>query len=194
MSSTTPPSPLSTILILTPVHSSLPPSTAPPAPVEALAATCGGSTARLKWGVCGVVWWAQCGLGVGTEFSTDAATSWCNQRGPAPAVSTAGANSTVTSVIVAQRLFNEDHPPLARVSLPMIEEGRPSRCSHLRNEPICHSPIACQEPRVMHGMHRLSRVALLWLGGTHLIKYLSPQSFASCNTTWLVDKECQKKT
>ena len=71
---------------------------------------------------------------------------------------------------------------LARVSLPMIEEGRPSRCSHLRNEPICHSHNACQEPGVMHGMQRLSQV--IWLGGTHLIKYLSPQSFASCNTTW----------
>lgn len=110
LSSTTPPSP-PTILILTPVHFSLPPSTAPPAPVEALAATC-GSTARLKWGVCGVVWWAQCGHGVGTEFSTDAATSWCNQS--CPAVTTAGANSTV-SVIVA-RLFNEDRLPRTSVT------------------------------------------------------------------------------
>jgi len=46
LSFTTSPSPPGTIPILTPVHSSLPPSTAPPAPVEALAATC-GSTARL---------------------------------------------------------------------------------------------------------------------------------------------------
>ena len=145
------------------------------------------------------MWWLDCPPEMGSVWCGVVGTVWAQssaqmllqagatkERGP-PAVSTAGANSTVTSVIVA-RLFNEDHSPLARVSLPMIEEGRPSRCSHLRNEPICHSPIACQEPRVMHGMHRLSQVALLWLGGTHLIKYLSPQSFASCN------KECQKKT
>ena len=73
--------------ILTPLHSSLPPSTAPSGPVEALAATC-GSTARLKWGVCGV--WAQMLL-----FKAGATST---------AVTTAGANSTV----IVKHLFNED--------------------------------------------------------------------------------------
>ena len=75
--------------ILTPLHSSLPPSTAPSGPVEALAATC-GSTARLKWGVCGVSVWAQMLL-----FKAGATST---------AVTTAGANSTV----IVKHLFNED--------------------------------------------------------------------------------------
>ena len=127
-----------------------PPSTAPSGPVEALAATC-GSTARLKWGVCGVVCGHRCCCSKPVQPA---------QLSPPPAPTPLSLSSIFLMRIVSRR-----------VSHTMMEEGRPSRCSHLRNEPICHSPNACQEtrsdawPAQPRPGHRR---------GTRLIKHLPP--------------------